>query len=106
MLSFINKENKKEPQYRTTKEIDQQANSDAWGEFLKELEKINDEILPDDFPVRLKFRTPAAFDMNTYALDTSTVSYFLNKNQITVKRINDEKTNNKIIIPPMVYLVL
>jgi hypothetical protein len=54
----------REPQHKTIKEIDQQANSKAWGEFLEELEKINDEILPDDFPVRLKFRSPEALDLS------------------------------------------
>jgi hypothetical protein len=52
-----------EPQYRTTQEIDQQANSDAWEETLAALEKIDGEILPDDFPVRLQFRTPEALDL-------------------------------------------
>jgi hypothetical protein len=53
----------KEPQYRTTQEIDQQANSDAWEKALAALEKVNGEILPDDFPIKLQFRTPEALDL-------------------------------------------
>jgi predicted DNA-binding antitoxin AbrB/MazE fold protein len=51
-------EDKKAGSYRTVKEISQKENRSAWEEFEKAIRGITDEDLPDDFPTRIKFRTP------------------------------------------------
>jgi predicted nucleic acid-binding protein len=42
--------------------------------------------------------------MNTYALDTNIISYYLKKNQEIINKVSIEiKDDNRIIIPPVVY---
>jgi predicted nucleic acid-binding protein len=42
--------------------------------------------------------------MNTYALDTNIISYYLKKNQEIIEKVSIEiNNNNRIIIPPIVY---
>jgi predicted DNA-binding antitoxin AbrB/MazE fold protein len=48
----------KETEYGTPKGFNQRDNSEAWGEFERAIREIRDEALPDDFPTRIKFRTP------------------------------------------------
>jgi predicted DNA-binding antitoxin AbrB/MazE fold protein len=45
------------PEYRTVAEISHKENREAWEEFEKAIREIKDEVLPDDFPTRVKFRT-------------------------------------------------
>jgi predicted nucleic acid-binding protein len=42
--------------------------------------------------------------MNTYALDTNIISYYLKTNQEIINKVSNEiKNGNRIIIPPIVY---
>jgi tRNA(fMet)-specific endonuclease VapC len=41
--------------------------------------------------------------MTTYALDTNIVSFYLRNNLAIINRIDIEKNNNNIVIPPLVY---
>jgi hypothetical protein len=52
----------KKAEHRTLLGPNQRENSEAWGEFERAIREIKDEVLPDDFPTRIKFRTPKGID--------------------------------------------
>jgi predicted nucleic acid-binding protein len=41
--------------------------------------------------------------MKNYALDTNIVSYYLKNNNTLIQKIDMEKNNSNIVIPPLVY---
>jgi predicted DNA-binding antitoxin AbrB/MazE fold protein len=52
----------KEVEHRISLRLSQRENSEAWEEFEMAVREIKDETLPDDFPTRVKFRTPEEID--------------------------------------------
>jgi predicted DNA-binding antitoxin AbrB/MazE fold protein len=45
------------------KEFDFEAYKKLWDEIIEEIEN-SDEVLPDNFPMRVKFRTPEELGLN------------------------------------------